>query len=221
MMCGSMRRIFRCFVICQIWRLSHAVRGAAEVFDVSDRSPSEDECAFKAELTKLAELDAISVKLHEPDFTFFDSREFFLSPEPSCKEELEVGLRTAFVSKEAKRLQQQRRFKVKQIKESLNAANKTELDFPKELLKQMSSKGTAKLPAVDLHMFPERPLDIDSQWQVLLVPKARKVFGRTVYLCRPIVKNEVPCVAKLDFQPLPWRFMNLWNDWDPVLDPQR
>ena len=51
----------------------------------------------------------------------------------------------------------------------MNAAKKTELDFPKELLKQMSSKGTAKLPAVDLHMFPDRPLDIDSQIRYFMI----------------------------------------------------
>ncbi|CAE7381203.1 PFDN6 [Symbiodinium sp. CCMP2456] len=153
-----------------------------------------------------------------PDFNFFDSREFFLSADSSCSEKLLVDLEQAPNSSEAKHLQHDRRFKVKQIKEGLGAAKKQEVGHFREALHQQPRSELQDIPAVELHMLPEKPMDPASQWMVLLVPRAQKLFDRTVYLCRPTPR---PCVAKVTFPPLPPRLMNLFGRWDPTLDPLR
>ncbi|CAE7203676.1 Ankrd17 [Symbiodinium sp. CCMP2456] len=78
-------------------------------------------------------------------------------------------------------------------------------------------------------MFPENPLDLDSTWQVLLVPKARSLFGQTVYLCRPPFRHgegedgaqKRPCVAKMTFEQLPFRLVGLFGHWDPASETLR
>ena len=79
-------------------------------------------CKFRSD----ERFDVTSVVLDDPDFNLFDSREFFLSPSSDCDADLDVKLQKSPNSTEAKRLQQERRFRVKQIKEGLNAMKKQE-----------------------------------------------------------------------------------------------
>lgn len=98
-------------------------------------------------------------------------------------------------------------------------------------MKQLSSSPSEELPAAELHMFPADPLDVTSKWVVLLVPKARDLFGEKVYLCQklfeqtvsPVVMpvSEKPCVAELTFEHLPTRLEHFFGRWDPVLDSSR
>ena len=60
-----------------------------------------------------------SLIIEDPNFTFFESREFFLSAKPTCHEALDIKLRKAPNSTTAKRLQQEQRFHVKQIIQGL------------------------------------------------------------------------------------------------------
>lgn len=185
-------------------------------------------CPGRQPTRSASNIDEISLILEDPNFTFFDSREFYLSWHPSCDPLHDVDLRKAPSTTEAKRTEQERRFKVKQIKEGLNALKKQEIHYMKDLAQQFQSKDFKDFPAVELHMFPEDPLDVGSRWLVLLVPKARKLFGKTMYLCRPkrIAQHSEgnsmemsPCVAELTFAALPTRFINLFNEWEPSLDP--
>ena len=98
-------------------------------------------------------------------------------------------------------------------------------------MNQLSSSPSEELPAAELHMFPADPLDVNSKWVVLLVPKARDLFGETVYLCQklfeqttsPVVMpvNEKFCVAELTFEHLPTRLEHFFGRWDPALDSSR
>lgn len=63
--------------------------------------------------------DVDSLFFKNPDFTFFESREFFLSPSSECDVDLDIKLNKVPSSTKAKRLQQEQRFKVKQIAEGL------------------------------------------------------------------------------------------------------
>jgi len=116
------------------------------------------------------------------------------------------------------------------LKEGINVLNRKDASLGQKLIQQMRSTSTADLPAVELHMFPDDPSDVDSEWHVLLIPKARELFGQAVYLCQPTrtshssrrTDHEVPrCVSRLDFEALPWRLMNAVQDWDPALDTLR
>ena len=162
----------------------------------------------------------------DPDFSLLESREFFLSRQSECREELEdVQLQTVPSTIEAKRLQQEQRFKVKQINEGISIVKKQDAAQAREMMDRFHGLDET-IPAVELHMFPADPLDLGSKWQVLLVPKAQKIFGQTLYLCRPPLpsrqsKLQQPCVAKATFSPLPPRFCNVWGGWDPALDPLR
>ena len=60
-----------------------------------------------------------SLIIEHPNFTFFESREFFLSAKPTYHEALDIKLRKAPKSTKAKRFQQEQRFRVKQIIQGL------------------------------------------------------------------------------------------------------
>ena len=64
--------------------------------------------------------DVASLFFKDPDFTFFESREFFLSPSSDCDLDLDIKLSKVPNSTKAKRLQHEQRFKVKQLAEGLN-----------------------------------------------------------------------------------------------------
>ena len=165
----------------------------------------------------------ISSVFDDPDFTFFASREFFLSIRPACDTKLRVETLKVPSSTEDKRFQHEQRLRVKQIA----AGFKQETAFGKEMLKLNKSSWT-EVPAMELHMFPKSPLDLESQWQALLVPKALQLFGKTVYLCQPQPQRLAPkslgrgrCVAKATFEQLPLRLRRFWGGWDPNEDPLR
>lgn len=114
-----------------------------------------------------------------------------------------------------------------------NAAKRQKVGNTEDLMKQLSSSPVEELPAAELHMFPADPLNVYSKWLVLLVPKARHLFGATVYLCqKPFVQtvapvalpvNQNPCVAELTFEHLPTRLEHFFDRdrWDPALDSSR
>ena len=176
-----------------------------------------------------SDFNVISAVFDDPDFTFFESREFFLSPTPHCDAEakMKVERQKVPVSKTDKRSQHEQRLRVKQITAGLTAVAKHETAFGQAMLKQLDRSNWTELPALELHIFPKDPLDVESQWQVLLVPRAPSLFGKRVYLCRPSqwpapgspAKHK--CVARAKFEPLPTRLRNLWGGWDPNEDPLR
>lgn len=85
-----------------------------------------------------------------------------------------------------------------------------------KVIEQLRGSAREEIPAVELHMFPEHPLQLNSTWRALIVPKSQQLFGATVYLCRAQSQNQ--CVAKLTFDYAPIR---LFRAWDWALDPVR
>ena len=162
-----------------------------------------------------------SLIFSNPNFNFFDSREFFLSEHADCNSDLKVKLRRIPNSTTAKRLQQERRTKVKLIKEGLNAITKKQIDYRKQISEHLKGVEGEETPAADIHMFPENSAEVKSTWQVLVVPRVKELFKETRYLCHADVTSASHCVAKLPFQPLPTRLLNIYGDWDSLLDPSR
>eukprot|EP00435_Cladocopium_sp_Y103_P062081 s109_g23.t1 len=216
-------------VVCPF--VTYALRAQDAVLDILEVQ-GDDRCVFTARPSNSTKFDVNSLSFKDPDFTFFDSREFFLSSGPSCLEKLDnVELRSVPNTTAGRQMQQERRFKVKQLKEGMNVLNKKDASTAQKLFQQMRSTSTAELPAVELHMFPDEPSNVDSEWHVLLVPKARELFQTPVYLCQPTKASESSagtdeevwprCVSRLKFEALPLRLMNAVKDWDPALDTTR
>ena len=162
----------------------------------------------------------------EPSFTYFHAQEFFVSKEATCNEALspqEFKQIQVPTDVEAKRAQLQQRFVVKHVKESLVSLSKHDAkrasDIGKTYFAQLGD--TNKVPPVELHMFPENFRDINSTWKVLLIPRAREIFGKTLFLCRKDPDTPSQCVARLPFDPLPPRLLHLFGKWSPSLDPLR
>lgn len=78
------------------------------------------------------------------------------------------------------------------------AAKTHQLDASK-VLEKFTAQSAEEIPAVELHMFPEDPLQLNSTWMTLIVPKSKELFGKTFYLCRPPEENKQQCVAELTF----------------------
>ena len=153
-----------------------------------------------------------------------DTREFFLSDHEDCTSDLQVNMRHIPSSTSGKQLQQERRTKVKLIKEGLNALTKKQAEYGKKVYAHMKAGEGEETPAADIHMFPEDLGDVKSSWQVLVVPRVKELFGKTRFLCHKEVVSTVVtarCVAKLPFQPLPIRLLNIYGSWDSLLDPSR
>lgn len=167
-----------------------------------------------------AKFDSNSLIFTNPDFNFFDTRELFLSEHEDCSSDLQVNLQRIPTSTSGKRLQQERRTKVKLIKEGLNALMKKETEYGNKIQEHMKAEEDEEIPAADIHMFPEDLGEVKSTWQVLVVPRVKELFGKTRFLCHREVAFS-RCVAKLPFQPLPIRLMNIYGSWDSLLDPSR
>ena len=112
-----------------------------------------------------------------------ETREFFLSEHEDCTSDLQVKLRRIPNSTSGKQLQQERRTKVKLIKEGLNALTKKQAEYGKRVYAHMKAGEGEETPAADIHMFPEDLGDVKSSWQVLVVPRVKELFGKTRFLC--------------------------------------
>jgi len=166
-----------------------------------------------------------SLVLKNPDFSFLEAQEFFISDDAACSTRLKVGSPMEVpVNEEAKRAQLQQRFVVKHIKESLTSMAKTDMGKAKELgeIFVPHSGPTERVPAVELHMFPEN-FEVNSTWRVLLIPRIQELFGDTFFLCSSKKQPSKPatCIAELPFKPLPFRLKHLVKGWSPSLDPLR
>lgn len=187
------------------------------------------------------ESDFESLVLEDPSFSFLQAQEFFLSDDASCEKTLEIKKPLKVpVNEKSKRAQLQQRYVVKHIKDALMSVAKMDASKSKDL--QQTWIPNAKpntleqayipevneyeeVPAVELHMYPGRSLDVNSTWRVLLIPRIQELFGETVFLCSAASsKTSNPCMAKLTFNRLPLRLMHLlgrWRSWSPSLDPLR
>eukprot|EP00438_Fugacium_kawagutii_P035548 Skav214504 [mRNA] locus=scaffold1011:356928:371333:- [translate_table: standard] len=140
--------------------------------------------------------DVASLFFKNPDFTFFESREFFLSPSSDCDLDLDIR----------------------------KAANTQQLGHANKVLEQFKAQSGEEIPALEFHMFPEHPLQLNSTWMALIVPKSEELFGKTVYLCRPLTEQNKltgtvkACVAELTFDRAPLR---LFRGWSWAVDPVR
>jgi len=170
------------------------------------------------------DIDVRSLSFDNPDFTFFESRSFFLSKNSSCEIRMpEVKLQMVPTTAEGRLALLEQRLKVKHLKDGLRSVVKADVQSLQGMKKLMKdANGDHKVvPAVELHMFPINPMNVSSTWQVLLVPTVQEVFGERLYLCNP---NSVDsCVAELPFEDLPWRLLTVFSRkwWDPVLDRRR
>ena len=166
-----------------------------------------------------------SLVLKDPGFSFLEAQEFFISDDAACSTPLKVGSPMEVpVNEEAKRAQLQQRFVVKHIKESLTSAAKTDMGKAKELgqIFVPHSGPTERVPAVELHMFPEN-FEVNSTWRVLLIPRIQELFGDTFVLCsKKQPSKPATCIAELPFKPLPFRLKHVVKGWwSPSLDPLR
>lgn len=147
--------LFISFVLCQC--LSVGLRTHGDLLYAEEKK-----CTFTAEPSDPVKFDVASLFFKDPDFTFFESREFFLSPSSDCDLDLNIKLSKVPNSTTAKRLQQEQRFKVKQIAEGLKAAKTRQLGDANKVLEKFKAQ-SEEIPAVELHMFPEDPL-LNSTW---------------------------------------------------------
>ena len=196
--------------------------------------------------SKWDESDFESLVLEDPSFSFLQAQEFFLSDVASCERTLEIKKPLKVpLNEKSKRAQLQQRYVVKHIKDALMSVAKMDASKFKDWQQTWipgASKSKAKpntleqayipevneyqeVPAVELHMYPGRSLDVNSTWRVLLIPRIQELFGETVFLCSAASsKTSNPCMAKLTFNRLPLRLMHLlgrWKSWSPSLDPLR
>ncbi|CAE7737818.1 mpeU [Symbiodinium necroappetens] len=171
-----------------------------------------------------SDLDLRSLVLKQPGFTFLKSRELFLAETANCDERMR-GVKLVKVKKstEARRAQLAQRFRVKQAKTMLQAAaqNKLSTGTLREALLGVPGE-EEHMPAVELHMYPEDPRNVSSQWRALLVPIARGAF-KTLFLCQPALPSSSMsrCIARLPFEPLPFYPSSLAGNWYSSLDRHR
>ena len=165
-----------------------------------------------------------SLVLKDPGFSFLEAQEFFISDDAACSTPLKVGSPMEVpVNEEAKRAQLQQRFVVKHIKESLTSMAKTDMGKAKKLgeIFVPHSGPTQRVPAVELHMFPEN-FEVNSTWRVVLIPRIQELFGDIFFLCSKRPSKPATCIAELPFKPLPFRLKHLVKGWwSPSLDPLR
>ena len=165
-----------------------------------------------------------SLILKDPDFSFLEAQEFFISEHAACSTPLKVDAPMEVpVNENAKRAQLQQRFVVKHIKESLTSMATTDMGRAKKVgqIFVPHSGPSERVPAVELHMFPQS-LEVNSTWRALLIPRIQQLFGDTFFLCskqRP--SKPATCIAELPFKPLPFRLMHIMKRWSPSLDPLR
>lgn len=202
------------------WRLCQAIRdpvaGDGRLSFVQQKEDGNGQCPSATP----SDLDLRSLVL-QPDFTFLNSRELFLSKTASCDQPMHgVKLLKVKKSTAARRAQLAQRFRVKQVKTMLQAAaqNKLSTQTVRNALLRVPGE-EEHVPAVELHMYPEDPRNVSSQWRVLLVPTTRGAFD-TWYLCRP-APSSPQCVAKLAFEQLPFYLSSLAGGGYSALDRHR
>ena len=174
------------------------------------------------------EFDFQSLFFDAPKFSFLEAQEFFISESSGCQQPWEQ-FTASYVPRdvEAKTAQLQQRFVVKHIKDILSSASKQDVSKIKNIGKVFFSKVEDKdrVPAVEVHMFPTDVHNISSPWRVLLIPRAREVYGKRLFLCRSqdasAAEAIMPCVAELHFPALPLRLMHMIKKWSPRLDASR
>ena len=161
------------------------------------------------------------MEFDEPQFTFLQAQEFFISAEARCEKPLDdIEVMRIPQDVEAKRLQLQQRYVVKHIDEALKKRDVSKSSgVGSVFFEQVDLNESDRVPAVELHMFPKDLRHINSPWRVLLIPRAREIYGRKVFLCQREAFSA--CVAELQFDPLAPRLMHLINKWSPSLDSSR
>eukprot|EP00434_Breviolum_minutum_P032686 symbB.v1.2.028905.t1/scaffold3109.1/size64052/4 len=187
-----------------------------------------DRCLHVATPSDDKEFDFQSLVFESPLFTFLHAQEFFISHDAACDQPIDFEPPPVPVDVAAKRAQLQQRFVVKHIKESLVSLSKRDVSSAKGMqqLFHRQAGHQQRVPAVELHMFPKNLSDINSTWQVLMVPRAKELFGKKVFLCKNEKDVEMshvkstPCVAELSFDPLPPRLLHLVT-WSSHSDPLR
>ncbi|CAE7942396.1 unnamed protein product [Symbiodinium necroappetens] len=150
-------------------------------------------------------------------FSFFRSREFFVADDCGSPT-LQPTLRKMPRALEDRKKVLEQRFKaVKMLREGVHSALHDQSAF----LKKMNDAASAKMndleyfPAVELHMFPEDPLNATANWQALLVPTVPEAFGKTLRLCHKDAQ-QATCIAELPFPRLPRHLRSLASSWDPL-----
>ena len=188
------------------------------------RCPVSPESSIKHQTTDgmrrtgSTEFDFPSLMFDDPDFNYLQSRQMFLAVKDDCREHLAgVNLHAVHMSLEGKQAMLEQRFKVKQLKRALHSASKMDEKYFKEQYRLTREKDMKHVPVVELHMFPSDPRNATSIWKVLVVPRAREVFGRRLFLC----KAADQCVADLNFEALPRRLQTWLGQWDSNLDMRR
>ncbi|CAE7832164.1 unnamed protein product [Symbiodinium microadriaticum] len=151
--------------------------------------------------------DARSLVIDKVDFSFFESREFFVATDAMCSQQLQdVPVRKVPREAFAKQALLEQRSLVKQLNEGLRAVKMqdgTQLAKMRKPAKNVERE-TILAPVVELHLFPTVPDDATAPWKALVVQRSREVCGRTLYLCEA---QEPRCVAELPFEALPFRFL--------------
>ncbi|CAE7466625.1 unnamed protein product [Symbiodinium sp. CCMP2592] len=172
--------------------------------------------------TSHSEFDFPSLILDDPGFSYFRSLEFFLAHDAFCGQPLtEVTLPRVAKSLDVKKAQLRQRLKVKQLQQGLKSISKTDETFLRQELKMFAQAEDAHVaPAVELHMFPSDMQNLKAPWRVLLIPRAKEVFGQRLFLCQQATQQE-PCIAELQFEPLPFRLQTWFGYWDSYLDTHR
>ena len=100
------------------------------------------------------DFDFESLIFDEPDFSFFASREFFLSDHISCERPLEdLTLERIPTSSDQKRAFAEQRFIVKNARDALHTVSRQDSTYIKNLKERLGAE-VERGPAVELHMFP-------------------------------------------------------------------
>ena len=169
------------------------------------------------------DFDFPSLIFENPGLNFLQALELFVAEDAGCSKPLtEVNLQSVPTSLEGKMALLDQRFKVKSLKQGLKSAAKVDEEyFKKQLKAQKLVEEVQHVPAVELHMFPSDMDNIRSNWKALIVPRAKEVFGRHLFLCQSTAVDRPQCVAELPFEPLPFRLQTALGRWDPNLDLRR
>ena len=172
--------------------------------------------------TSHSEFDFPSLILDDPGFSYFQSLEFFLAHDAACGQPLtEVTLPKVAKSLDIKKAQLRQRLKVKQLQQGLKSISKTDETFLRQELNTFAQAEDAHVaPAVELHMFPSDIHNLKAPWRLLIIPRAKEVFGQRLFLCHPSTQQDT-CIAELQFEPLPFRLQTWFGYWDSYLDTHR
>ena len=150
------------------------------------QSLSVESCSVVLLRSDPESFDARSLVIDKVDFSFFESREFFVATDAMCSQQLQdVPVRKVPREAFAKQALLEQRSLVKQLNEGLRAVKMqdgTQLAKMRKPAKNVERE-TILAPVVELHLFPTVPDDATAPWKALVVQRSREVCGRTLYLC--------------------------------------